>query len=186
MNRENTDSRKNTLREIFEKELVEFLDTSNDLREFMPEQRIVCVDLEWNHNETDILPPEIVRPPQNLPKNILNTFERHLWYSRHNISDIYLLKFPVDGQDAFFFIISGHCHDSWDNSCLLVEILDEQGESLGSGDILYRWEEGHIKWMDRQLDGRDYYKTAPPWDGYLPPEDYSYRNWVIPIFWSEE
>ncbi|WP_172191062.1 hypothetical protein [Microcoleus asticus] len=42
----------------------------------------------------------------------------------------------------------------------------------------------YIKWKDRQLDGRDYYTEAPPWDGD-PPEDDSYEYWGQRIVWSE-
>jgi hypothetical protein len=190
VNRENADLIKNSVREVCEKELVELLHVSDDLGEFMPQHRIGYVRLTWNWKNMTLLPPEIVRPPQNSPKNILDTFERHLWYSRHNISDIYLLKIPLDGRDAFSFAIQGHCHDSWDNSCRLFEVLDEQGESLGSGEVSDRSEDAiiknYIKWKDRQLDGRDYYMVAPPWDGDPPPEDNSYEYWGQRIVWSEK
>lgn len=190
MNRKNADIRKNTVREVCEKKLVELLEVSDDFGKFMPKHRIGYVRLTWNWKNMTLLPPEIVRPSQNLPKNILDTFERHLWYSRHSISDIYLVKVPVESRDAFFFAFQGHCHDGWDNSCRLFEVLDEQGESLGSGDVCDRRGDvipkTYINWTDRQLDGRDYYTEAPPWEGDPPPEDYSYQHDGQPIWWSEK
>ena len=48
MNRENAEIRKNTVREVYEKELIDFLQVSNRFSQFMPQHRIGYVKLTWN------------------------------------------------------------------------------------------------------------------------------------------
>lgn len=186
---ESISARKKSVRQFYNTAVTEHLRERGDFRKFMPECWIGYVFLYWDGYE--LLPPEIKRPTQEVPKTVLDTFERHLWYSRHNLSDIYLLRIPVEGPDTYIFLIQGHCHDAWDNGCQLVETFDQRGEPLGAGSIRHAGWEGdtpvqYIDWMDRQLDSRDYYKPAPPWDGDPLPEDFSYHHLSLPILWSEE
>lgn len=99
---------------------------------------------------------------ETVPETVVKSFERHLWYSQHNLSDVYLAKISANGIDSFALLIKGYFDDGWDNSCELIEIFDAQGNHLGSINlsqefILENYEnDKQIIWLDRLLDGSDY------------------------------
>ncbi|MBN3869278.1 hypothetical protein [Nostoc sp. JL33] len=127
---------------------------------------------------------EIKRIQQDAPKSISDTFERHFWYSQHSLSDLYFLKIPIAEKPAFVLLIRGLLDDGWDNSGSWIEILDEQGEFLGSG----RFSDEIISWQNRPLNGEDFNTLAPPWIGNETELQVSRPKWADEVnpMWSEK
>lgn len=127
---------------------------------------------------------EIKRIQQDTPKRISDTFERHFWYSQHSLSDLYFLKVPIAGKLAFILLIRGLLDDGWDNSGSWIEILDEQGEFLGSG----IFGDEAIFWQERPLNGEDFSTPAPPWISDEAELKITRPEWADKVnpFWSEE
>ena len=94
--------------------------------------------------------------PDSAPQSVLDSFDRHIWYARYNISTVSVFKLNVNGLDTFAVCIEGYVDDGWDNSCLLLEIYDVLGNlimSMGTS----------LPWEDRLLDHNDSgYPLTPP------------------------
>ncbi|WP_157259818.1 hypothetical protein [Chamaesiphon minutus] len=93
------------------------------------------------------------------PQSVVDSFDRHIWYARYNISTVSVFKLNVNGLDTFAVCIEGYVDDAWDNSCLLLEIYDVLGElimSMGGTSL---------PWEDRLLDHKDSgYPLTPPYN----------------------
>jgi hypothetical protein len=48
---------------------------------------------------------EIQRLNQNIPQTVSDAFERHFWYSQWTLSELFLVKLQIAGQDAFFCLL---------------------------------------------------------------------------------
>ncbi|MEG3845484.1 hypothetical protein QT971_00350 [Microcoleus sp. herbarium19] len=75
---------------------------------------------------------EIERIQQNIPATVANAFARHFWYSQWTLSELFLVKIPIAGQDTFFLFVVGLCDDAWENNTSFIEIFAEQGEFIGA------------------------------------------------------
>jgi hypothetical protein len=108
--------------------------------------------------------------PCSVPQSVIDSFERHYYYSQYNLSDISVLKLKVSDKNTFAVCICGYVCDWWDNSGLLLEVYDIRGNfiiSMGTS----------LPWEDRILDHKDYnYPLTPP---YNQPGGYRQA-------WSEE
>jgi hypothetical protein len=127
---------------------------------------------------------EIKRIQQDTPKSVSDTFDRHFWYSQHSLSDLYLLKIPIEEKPAFVLLIRGLLDDGWDNSGSWIEVLDEQGEFLGSG----RFRDQAIIWQERPLNGEDFKTPAPPWINDEIELQVTRPKWADEVnpMWTEE
>lgn len=172
----NPNTRKSVVRQFSEEELKKLYELTDSFSGFFSNCRIASVQLLSIATDAGFDCVEIERIQQDIPQGVADTYNRHLWYSQHSLSDLYLLKIPVV-QNTFALLIQGLVDDGWDNSCRFIEVFDERGEFLGAGCCDY---EG-VEWMDRQLKGDDYYTPAPPWIGDTPDVQNSYRP-----MWSEE
>lgn len=92
--------------------------------------------------------------PSSAPQTVIDSFERHVWYSQHNLSDIIAFKDEVEGQETFAIYISGYVDDGWDNGCKLLEIYNAEGELLGATI-------DGINWDEQPFDHQDYYHRTP-------------------------
>jgi hypothetical protein len=113
---------------------------------------------------------EIQRSRQNIPQAVSDAFERHFWYSQWTLSELFLVKIPMAGQDTFFLFVVGLCDDGWENNARFIEIFAEQGEFIGATDLNY----DAVKWSEKQFTNRDYTdirgEPPPPWSGDVPNE----------------
>jgi hypothetical protein len=123
---------------------------SDSFNEFMPDSQIAWLRINWDWEQGGLSEPEVRRLVNDMPQNLVDTFERHLWYSQHNLTDISVVQGSVNGKETFLFLFEGHCNDGWDNGCRLLELFDCKGKSLGSG--FFRvggWEGGVLQqWID--------------------------------------
>jgi hypothetical protein len=187
------EDKKNKIRKFYSDEILQHVcHVSDSFNEFMKDSQIGCLRIRWDWEEGGLLEPHIRRLTSDMPDNLARTFERHLWYSRHNLTDISVLKKSVDDDETFLMLLQGHCNDGWDNGCRLIELFDYQGESLGSGffrvggwdgGVLQQW----IDWVDRQLNGNDYFMSAPPYpdDSELNEEQANVLR-RYELIWSED
>lgn len=167
----------------FHDECISSLNTGGSYETFMPEHRVAHLYLDWDYEgifpgsgfEEETLQRNVKRLGEEFPKNICDAFERHLWYSRHNMTDITVLKFQVDSQNTFALLLQGHMNDRWDNACTLLEVYDEDGGLVGGGCIEYSHEIlcEVVRWTDQRLTGRDYALWSPPWFEDKDEEPYS-------------
>jgi hypothetical protein len=96
--------------------------------------------------------------PGSAPQSVLDSFERHIWYARYNLSTVSVFKLNVNRIDTFAVCIEGYVDDGWDNSCLLLEIYDVLGSLIMSMGTSLPWEE-------RLLDHNDSgYPLTPPYN----------------------
>jgi hypothetical protein len=170
--------RRNAIRQFHEEKAREFYEREGNLQlysvEVFPGFLIGSLVIETDDlSERVKLIPRLQKINQNVPKTILDTFDRHLWYSQYNLSDIFVTRVPIDELDSFAILIKGHFHDWWDNGCALLEVFDEQGIPMGAvADISFAFDDSsNIDWLDRQLSGDDYFQLAPPY-----PEDFLDRE----------
>jgi hypothetical protein len=119
---------------------------------------------------------EIERIQQNIPQTVADAFDRHFWYSQWTLSELFLIKIPVSGQDIFFLFVVGLCDDGWENNVRCLEIFAEQGEFIGATDLNY---DRAVKWREKQFTNQDYRDNRgdipPPWSGDIP-NDVSYHE----------
>lgn len=184
------DSKKISIREFY-LDLVKDLDDGGSYVEFMPESRIAHLYIEWDLESRDISVDEmfkrdIKRPDGTIPSSVKKSYERHFWYSRHNITDITVLKLSVDGENTYGLLFQGHMNDGWDNAGTLIEVYSEQGELVGSGSFYFCEETrgNAIKWSDERLCGKSYMTPAPPWP--LDPSEEKYDVYQRVPIWSEK
>ncbi|MDJ0702443.1 MAG: hypothetical protein QNJ46_04105 [Leptolyngbyaceae cyanobacterium MO_188.B28] len=161
-------NRRQAIRQFYQEKAKEFYNRVGSLQlyfdDFFPEFCIGSLVVEIDdYSEPIRLIPRIQRINQEVPKTVLKTFNRHLWYSQFNLSDIVVVRVPIDGLDSFAMLVHGHFNDWWDNGCTLFEIFDERGAPVGAAtDISFVFQESdNIQWLDRQLDGDDYVQIAP-------------------------
>ncbi|WP_219907669.1 hypothetical protein [Aphanothece hegewaldii] len=74
----------------------------------------------------------IERIKQSVPQSVSNAFDRHFWYSQWTLTQLFLIKIPINGQNTFFLFILGFGDDGWDNDANFIEVFDEQGEFIGA------------------------------------------------------
>lgn len=92
--------------------------------------------------------------PGAAPQTVIDSFERHVWYSQRNLSEIIVFKDEVEGQETFAIYICGYVDDGWDNGCFLLEVYNVEGEFLGA------ITDG-INWEEQPLDHQNYYHITP-------------------------
>ncbi|MEH2232913.1 MAG: hypothetical protein V7K71_25340 [Nostoc sp.] len=160
----NLDIRKSIVRQFYSTELNKLYDLSDSFCNFFPVCRIASVQLLTLSTDMGFNCVEIERIEQDIPQSVVKTYNRHLWYSQYSLSNLYLVKIPVESENSFALLIQGYVDDGWDNSGRFIEIFDQQGDFLGAGRCRY---EG-VKWLSRQLNGKDFYTPAPPWVGDEP------------------
>jgi hypothetical protein len=96
--------------------------------------------------------------PGSAPQSVFDSFDRHIWYARYNLSTVSVFKLNVNELDTFAICIEGYVCDWWDNSCLLLEIYDVIGNLIMSMGTALPWEE-------RLLDHKDSgYPLTPPYN----------------------
>lgn len=119
---------------------------------------------------------EIQRPRQNIPQAVGDAFERHFWYSQWTLTELFLVKIPISGQDTFFLFVLGLGDDGWENTARFIEIFAEQGEFIGATHLYY---DAAVKWSEKQFTNQDYRdmrgEPPPPWSGDIP-NDVSYQE----------
>lgn len=106
-----------------------------------------------------------IEDSQDVPLSVANAFERHLWYSKHSLSDISVLKVQMEGTATFAICISGYVDDGWDNSGRFIEVYDIDGSFVGASIVPDFEEEDSFVWMNRPINGKDFNSYAPPWLG---------------------
>lgn len=100
--------------------------------------------------------------PETVPQTIIDAFERHIWYSQHNLSDINVFKYDVGEQETFAIYIAGYVDDGWDNGCHLLEVYDGSGELVGATT-------SGRDWKENPLDHQDYFHIPPAYGAQVQP-----------------
>ena len=90
-----------------------------------------------------------------VPESIIESFNRHIWYSRYCLTDIRAVKFDVVGCETFALYIEGYVDDSWDNGILAWEIYESNGDFIGS---LISWN-GEWRYQERMITSEDQGKS---------------------------
>lgn len=108
----------------------------------------------------------LIDADKKVPASVINAFRRHIWYAKHNFSDISVLEIPIGEATTFAICINGYVDDGWDNSGSFIEIYDEQGQLMGAimlpcRDDKEAWKDW--RWMERPIRGNDFETLAPPW-----------------------
>jgi hypothetical protein len=171
---------KQVVREFYENRLKEEGYIIDGFQYFMPEARIGRVELvttgDWGEYgcEADFDSVEIERISTTYPQEVIEAFDRHIWFSQHSLSDIFAFKIPVEGHNTYAIGISGIAGDGWDNCGHFVEIFDASGKFLQAASIV---EDENIEWLDRHLNGKDFNTGAPEWTDRLDPLTDSYKRW---------
>jgi hypothetical protein len=74
---------------------------------------------------------KIKKPNSNIvPRSIINSFSRHIWYSRYCLTDIYVVDFYGSGFKTFALYIQGYYDDGWDNLIYALEVYDADGDFI--------------------------------------------------------
>lgn len=66
------------------------------------------------------------------PQPIIDSFNRHIWYSRYCLTDVRVASFDVAGRKTFGLYVEGYVGDDWDNSLSAWEIFEENGDFICS------------------------------------------------------
>ncbi|OUL23803.1 hypothetical protein [Nostoc sp. 106C] len=156
--------RQSVVRQFYSTELNKLYDLSDSFCNFFPECRIASVQLLTLSTDMTFNCVEIKRIEQDIPQSVAKTYNSHFWYSQYSLSNLYLVKIPVESSDSFALLIQGYVDDGWDNSGRFIEIFDQQGDFLGAG----RCHNEGVEWLSRQLNGQDFYTPAPAWVGDEP------------------
>ncbi|ELS03979.1 hypothetical protein Xen7305DRAFT_00037070 [Xenococcus sp. PCC 7305] len=147
---------------------------------FMPDKRIGRLELvtteDWGEYgcEADFDSVEIERINAKYPPVLIEAFDRHIWFSQHSLSHIFVFEIPIEDHNTYAIGISGIAGDGWDNCGDFIEIFDASGEFLGAAMIV---EGENPKWSDNLLDGEHFHATAPKWKDRTNPLIKSYRQW---------
>ena len=96
---------------------------------------------------------EIERIPQHYPQKVLEYFEKHIWFSQHVLTNVFVFIIPVQNFNSYLIGVSGIAGDAYDNSGHFVEIFDDTGEFLDSATL----DDGGIdEWLHRPICGQDF------------------------------
>jgi hypothetical protein len=164
--------RNKLVREFYENRIEEEGCAIDGFEYFMPDKRIGRVELvttgDWGEYgcEADFDSVEIEQISTTCPQEVIEAFDRHVWFSQQNLTNIFAFKIPVEGRDTYALGISGIAGDGYDNAGHFVEIFDESGEFLGSAGI----DEGKKpNWLDRPVNSADFNVGALEWSARLDP-----------------
>jgi hypothetical protein len=124
-----------------------------------------------------------------VPGSVIESFNRHIWYSRYCLTDIHAVSFSIADRDTFGLYIEGYVDDSWDNSISAWELYEANGNLICS---LIKWNE---EWRCKEglITNEDFGGPIlpPPYTPNLVAESSSpiwiesYGGfWVLPV-WSE-
>lgn len=114
---------------------------------------------------------EIESINQEVPVSLQSAFERHIWFSQHCLTDIYILRVEIKASPTYAVFVSGYVHDGWDGYCNLLEVYDEAGEFVASTSI---YSEKDFAWLDKPFNV-DTFLNAPP--GLSPGSSVEYAAW---------
>jgi hypothetical protein len=133
---------------------------------------------------------KIKRPNLDIvPRTIIDSFDRHIWYSRYCLTDIYVVDFYGSGFKTFALYIQGYYDDGWDNLIYALEVYDADGDFMFS---IIRSDECLFK--EEPITDKDFGGPIlpPPFTPELAKNSSSpiwidkYGGfWVLPV-WSEE
>jgi hypothetical protein len=174
-----TSCRRNAIRHFHEARAKKFYESESNLETysdvFFHESLIgsLMIETAYDHSERVKIIPKLQKINQVVPQIILDTFDRHIWFSQYNLSSIFIVRLPINELDSFAVLIQGIFSDWWDNGCILLELFDGQGIPMGAAaDISFTFEHSdHIPWLDRQLNGDDYSQIAPPYPKDFPDRE---------------
>jgi hypothetical protein len=176
-------NRKQLVREFYENRLEEEGCGIDGFEYFMPDKRIGRVELvttgDWGEYgcEADFDSVEIERISTTSSQEVIEAFDRHVWFSQQSLTNIFAFKIPVEGHDTYVIGISGIAGDGYDNAGHFVEIFDESGELLGAASV---GEGEKPNWLDRPVNGADFHTGALEWAARLDSS-------IVPNkAWSEE
>jgi hypothetical protein len=175
--------RKQIIRQFYEQKIDEqgyFIDGFVD---FMTDQRIGRVELlttgdwgeygcEGDFDSVEI--EEIEEIYQTVPQSVIEAFDRHVWFSQHSLTNIFVFKISVEEKNTYLIGISGIAGDGYDNCCIFIEIFDELGKFSGATSIV---ENEKPTWLDRPIDGNDFNGGAPKWSEYPALAMDDYKRW---------
>ncbi len=171
--------RQQIIRQFYERQIEEQSYFMDGFVYFMPNKRIGRVELlttgDWGEYgcEGDFDSVEIEKISKAVPQKVIEAFDRHIWFSQHSLSNIFVFKIPVEDRDTYAIGISGIAGDGYDNTCTYVEIFDESGKFVGATSIC---EDKKPVWRDRFIDGDDF-NGAPMWAEYPALEREDYKGW---------
>jgi hypothetical protein len=173
-------TRQQTIRQFYERKIEEqgyFIDGFMD---FMPDKRIGRVELlttgDWGEYgcEGDFDSVEIEEIQNTVPHSVIESFDRHVWFSQHSLTNIFAFKISVEEQDTYIIGISGIAGDGYDNCCIFIEIFDESGKFAGATSIC---EDKKPTWWNRPIDGNDFNGGVPKWSEYPALAMDNYKGW---------
>ncbi|MGL4621272.1 MAG: hypothetical protein ACRCZS_19785 [Chroococcidiopsis sp.] len=175
--------RKQLVREFYENRFEEEGCGIDGFEYFMPDKRIGRVELvttgDWGEYgcEADFDSVEIEQISTTSPPEVIEAFDRHIWFSQQSLTNIFAFKITVKGHDTYAIGISGIAGDGYDNAGHFAEIFDESGELLGAASI---GEGEKPNWLDRPVNGADFNTGALEWSARLNP------SIAFNKVWSEE
>jgi hypothetical protein len=126
-----------------------------------------------------------------VPGSVIESFNRHIWYSRHCLTEIHVVKFHVANLETFAVYIEGYVDDGWDNGIAGWEIYE------ASGNFIFSLIRSNGKWFhqDEFITSEDFgtAKICPPYTPELVAQSSSpiwieegyYGCWSFPL-WSED
>ncbi|AFY94917.1 hypothetical protein [Chamaesiphon minutus] len=126
-----------------------------------------------------------------VPVSVIESFNRHIWYSRYCLTEIHVVKFHVANLETFAVYIEGYVDDGWDNGITGWEIYE------ASGNFIFSLIRSNGKWFreDNFITSEDF-GTAKYCPSYTPElaaqspspiwieEGYN-GFWSFPL-WSED
>ncbi len=173
-------SKKQLVREFYENRLEKEGCGIDGFEYFMPSNRIGRVELvttgDWGEYgcEADFDSVEIEQISTTHPQQVIDTFNRHIWFSQQCLTNIFAFKIKVEEYDTYAIGISGIAGDGYDNAGHFVEIFDESGELLGAAS---KCEGEKPSWLARPIDGIDFHAGASKWEAKSDSSTDIYKIW---------
>jgi hypothetical protein len=149
----------------FYKALLEQLSQQSisGLHQYLGANRVGYVELGSIQNDGtfDLLKLKRIKP-SDVPSSVIDSFNRHLWYSRHSLSDICVVRFSIKDQNTFAIYIFGYVDDGWDNGCILLEVYDMNGDLLGTM-------VNEKDWISGKVEHYHYFHKTPEYGSQAHP-----------------
>ena len=106
---------------------------------------------------------EIESITQDVPASIQLVFERHIWFSQHCLSNVYVMGVATEISMTYALLVRGYVSDGWGGGCQLIEVFDQAGGFVGAAVC-----EEDFVWQDQPFDGNTF-PGSPPcyWTGSI-------------------
>ncbi len=153
--------RHESIKKFYRRKLEEHNYVLSSVLDSLKDSRIARLELLKSGDGSEFDTVEIEPINQEVPSLIQEAFERHTWLSQHCLSDVHIVKEPVEGDVTYALLVVGYVSDGWDGFCQLVEVFDEAGRCVGAAVC-----KKDFVWLNQPFDG-DAFPGSPPfhWAG---------------------